>query len=222
MESLKVVINEGDVMRSIQIFSRKIMQRVVVLGLLLSVILAVTSTPVMADMTAKEQKEAQNKLRKEVKNTLAQLYKLHPSSKGAISRAYGYAVFDNFGTNLGVLSTASGKGIAYDKTSKKEIFMRMYSGGVGIGLGVKDFRLVFVFETKKAFDSFITSGWEGSAQADAAAKAGKSGGAVSGATAVSDGVWVYQYTKNGLAAQATLQETKYWKYDDLNNPPSKK
>jgi lipid-binding SYLF domain-containing protein len=196
--------------------------KVIAVCVLMSVALIVAPTAVMADMTAKEQKEAQKKLRKEVKGTLAQLYKLHPSSKAAINKAYGYAVFDNFGTNLGVLSTASGKGIAYDNTSKKELFMRMYSGGVGIGLGVKDYRLVFVFQTKKAFDSFVTSGWEGSAQADAAAKAGKDGGAVSGATAVSDGVWVYQYTKNGLAAQATLQGTKYWKYDDLNNPPTKK
>ena len=196
--------------------------KVISVCVLMSVALIVAPTAVMADMTAKEQKEAQKKLRKEVKSTLAQLYKLHPSSKAAINKAYGYAVFDNFGTNLGVLSTASGKGIAFDNTSKKELFMRMYSGGVGIGLGVKDYRLVFVFQTKKAFDSFVTSGWEGSAQADAAAKAGKNGGAVSGATAVSDGVWVYQYTKNGLAAQATLQGTKYWKYDDLNNPPTKK
>jgi len=200
----------------------KMMQIVVALFLLMAATLIITSTPVMADMTAKEQSEARKKLRKEVKSTLAQLYKLHPSSKAAVNKAYGYAVFDNFGTNLGVLSTASGKGIAYDNTNKKELFMRMYSGGVGIGLGVKDYRLVFVFETKNTFDSFVTSGWEGSAQADAAAKAGKDGGAVSGATAVSPGIWVYQYTKNGLAAQATLQGTKYWKYDDLNNPPAKK
>ena len=199
-----------------------IIQKVIALCVLMSVSLIIASTPVMADMTAKEQSEAQKKLRKEVKSTLAQLYKLHPSSKAAINKAYGYAAFDNFGTNLGVVSTASGKGIAYENTSKKETFMRMYSGGVGIGLGVKDYRLVFVFETKEAFDSFVTSGWEGSAQADAAAKAGKEGGAVSGASAVSPGVFVYQYTKNGLAAQATLQGTKYWKYDDLNNPPTKK
>ena len=202
-------------------YANKIL-KVIAVCVLMSVAPIIAPTAVMADMTAKEQKEAQKKLRKEVKSTLAQLYKLHPSSKAAINKAYGYAVFDNFGTNLGVLSTASGKGIAFDNTSKKELFMRMYSGGVGIGLGVKDYRLVFVFQTKKAFDSFVTSGWEGSAQADAAAKAGKDGGAVSGATAVSDGVWVYQYTKNGLAAQATLQGTKYWKYDDLNNPPAKK
>lgn len=202
--------------------TRNILKRVMVLCVLAAVALTVTSTAVMADMTAKEQKEARTKLRKEAKSTLAELYKLNPGAKKAISKAYGYAVFDSFGMNLGVLSTANGKGIAYDNSSRKEIFMRMYSGGVGLGLGVKDFRLVFVFETKKAFDSFITSGWDGSAQADAAAKAGKDGGAYSGATSVSDGVWVYQYTKNGLAAQATLQGTKYWKYDDLNNPPAKK
>ena len=49
-----------------------------------------------------------------------------------------------------------------------------------------------------------------------AAKAGKSGGAYSGATSVAPGVWVYQITKNGLALQLTLQGTKYYKDDDLN------
>jgi hypothetical protein len=29
-------------------------------------------------------------------------------------------------------------------------------------------------------------------------------------------VWVYRITENGLALQATLQGTKYYKNDDLN------
>ena len=40
--------------------------------------------------------------------------------------------------------------------------------------------------------------------------------AYSGATTIAPGVWVYQITKNGLAAQATLQGTKYSKDDELN------
>ena len=32
-----------------------------------------------------------------------------------------------------------------------------------------------------------------------------------------DGVELYQLTKNGLALQATLQGTKYWKDRDLND-----
>ena len=76
--------------------------------------------------------------------------------------------------------------------------------------------MIFVFENDKAYNNFLNSGWSGSGQADAAAKAGESGGAYSGATEVSPGVWVYQITKNGLALQLTLQGTKYYKDDDLN------
>jgi hypothetical protein len=58
--------------------------------------------------------------------------------------------------------------------------------------------------------------------ADAAAKAGTSGGAYSGAVEVAPEVWVYQMTKNGLALQLTLQGTKYYKDDDLNKTESVK
>lgn len=82
-------------------------------------------------------------------------------------------MFDNFGTNLFLLSTGRGKGIATDNATKKEIFMKMISVGAGIGIGVKDFRAIFVFETRQAINSFITSGWDASGQVDAAAKSGK-------------------------------------------------
>jgi lipid-binding SYLF domain-containing protein len=95
--------------------------------------------------------------------------------------------------------------------------MKMISAGAGLGLGIKDYRVVFVFENQKALDQFLNSGWAASTQGDAAAKAGKSGAAVSGAVEVNPGVWVYQITKNGLALQLTLQGTKYYKDDDLNN-----
>ena len=92
----------------------------------------------------------------------------------------------------------------------------MISAGAGLGVGVKDYRVIFVFENDKALSQFLDSGWSGSAQTDAAAKAGDKGGAYSGAVEVAPGVWVYQITKNGLALQLTLQGTKYYKDDDLN------
>ncbi len=94
--------------------------------------------------------------------------------------------------------------------------MKMVSAGAGLGVGVKDYRVIFAFATSKAFTEFLNSGWSGSAQTDAAAKAGKTGAAYSGAVEVAPGVWVYQITKNGLALQLTLQGTKYYKDDDLN------
>ena len=160
--------------------------------------------------------DKREKTRKMVSQTLADLYKLHPAAQGAIQKSAGYAVFSNLGVNLLLLSTARGSGLAVNSKSKQETFMKMISAGVGIGVGVKDFRVIFVFETEQAMTKFINSGWDGSAQADAAAKAGKEGGAYSGATNVAPDVWVYQITKNGLVLQATLQGTKYYKDDDLN------
>ncbi len=156
-----------------------------------------------------------DKTRKMANKTLQELYKLKPTAQGAIQKSAGYAVFDNMGTNLFLLSTARGSGIAVD-SGKQETFMKMISAGAGVGVGVKDYSVIFVFENAQAYNSFLNSGWSGSAQADAAAKAGQSGGAYSGAVEVSPGVWVYQITKNGLALQLTLQGTKYYKDDDLN------
>jgi len=160
--------------------------------------------------------DKREKTRKMASQTLADLYKLHPAAREAIQRSAGYAVFSNLGVNLLLLSTARGSGLAVDSKSKQETFMKMISAGAGIGAGVKDFRVIFVFETEQSLTKFIDSGWDGSAQADAAAKVGKDGGAYSGATNAAPGVWVYQITKNGLALQATLQGTKYYKDDDLN------
>jgi lipid-binding SYLF domain-containing protein len=160
--------------------------------------------------------QKREKTRKMANQTLTDLYKLQPTAQGAIQAAAGYAVFNNMGANVLLLSTARGGGVAVHSKSKRETFMKMVSAGAGLGLGVKDYRVIFVFENDKVFTRFLDSGWSGSAQADAAAKAGTSGGAYSGAVEVAPGVWVYQITKNGLALQLTLQGTKYYKDDDLN------
>jgi lipid-binding SYLF domain-containing protein len=162
--------------------------------------------------------QKRDKIRKAASQALADLYKLHPAAKGAVQKSAGYAVFSDLGVNLLLLSTAHGSGVAVNSKTKQETFMKMLSAGVGIGAGVKDFRVIFVFETEKALSEFINSGWDAGGQADAGAMAGKEGGAYSGATSVAPGVWVYQITKNGLALQATVQGTKYSKDDDLNKP----
>jgi len=148
--------------------------------------------------------------------TLKKLYKYAPNAKEMISNAYGYATFSNVGVNLIILSAEGGKGMAHNNKTGKNTYMNMGSGGVGFGLGVKDFRAIFIFENKKVFDSFVNSGWEANAQADAAAKAGNSGGALNAAITVAPGIRLYKLTQNGLAIQATIQGTKYWKDSDLN------
>ena len=86
--------------------------------------------------------------------TLQDLYKLQPAAQAAIQKAAGYAVFNNMGVNLLLLSTARGAGIAVDSKTKQETFMKMISAGVGLGMGAKDYRVVFVFEDEKALGQF--------------------------------------------------------------------
>ena len=131
-------------------------------------------------------------------------------------------MFSNVGINLLLLSTANGYGVAHNNETGKDTYMKMWSGGVGIGAGVKDFRGIFVFTTKDAFETFVESGWQAGGQADAAAKAGEKGGAADSSIDVAPGVELYQLTENGLALQATIQGTKYWKNDDLNETKKEK
>ena len=168
----------------------------------------------LAVAASTEEKRAE--IRKMRTETLAKLYKLHPQAKGDIQKSAGYAVFSNVGINLIFLSAAGGSGVAHDNRTGKDIYMKMISGGLGIGLGVKDFRGVFVFSDSKGLKQFAESGWAADAQADAAAKSGDKGGALAGAITVAPGVDLYQITENGLALQATIQGTKYYKDDELN------
>ena len=55
------------------------------------------------DDPVKDRKE----IRKMAADTLKDLYKLQPSAQAAVQKSAGYAVFDNMGTNLLVVSTAA-------------------------------------------------------------------------------------------------------------------
>lgn len=160
--------------------------------------------------------EKRQAVRDMVQETIIKLNQIEPQAKADLNSAVGYAAFTNTGINVLLLSTGNGWGIAHDNETGKETYMKMFSAGVGVGLGVKDFRGVFVFATRGAFDRFVENGWQAGGQADVAAKAGEKGGAAAGAIDVAPGVKLYQITESGLALQATIQGTKYWKDDELN------
>jgi len=189
----------------------------VIVSLLLAVVMLSGFWSGKSDKEIKaENNEAKKERQKTNSETLKKLYKYAPKAKSMIANSYGYATFTNLGVNLIILSAEGGKGMAHNNKTGKNIYMNMGSGGVGFGLGVKDFRAIFLFENKKVFDSFVNSGWEANAQADAAAKAGEDGGALNAAITVAPGIRLYKLTENGLAIQATIQGTKYWKDGDLN------
>ena len=171
----------------------------------------------MAAHASESDKEKQQKeIRSMAQETLQELYKAEPKTKAAISHAAGYAVFSNMGVKILVAGSGNGKGIAVNNSSKHETFMKMLQVQAGLGMGVKKFRVVFVFENEKALNSFINSGWQLGGQSAAAATTGDKGGSMAEAASVSEGVWMYQLTDKGLAAEISATGTKYYKDDGLN------
>lgn len=181
--------------------------------MLAALMLLVALSPLHAHASDAEDRAEIQEMRQK---TLNRLYQEEPETRDMISRAYGYAVFGSGGINAFFISAAYGSGVAHNNREGADTYMKMASGGVGIGLGIKDYRLVFVFHSPQSYEKFVKEGWDLSGQADAAAKAGTDGGELSGAGTVVNGVTVYQLTENGLALQATIQGTKYWADDDLN------
>lgn len=151
-------------------------------------------------------------------DVLNEFYARRPELKTRVRDAAGYAVFSSFGVNVLFASFGAGHGVVVKRGLFKddEMFMRMGTAGVGLGLGVKDYRALFIFKKKKRLEEFMAKGWDFGGQADAAAKSDTKGDAVGDAGSFVTGVEVYQLTKSGLVLQASLQGSKYWKDRDLN------
>ncbi len=119
--------------------------------------------------------ERQHRISDMETETLQRLYQEQPATKDKIKKAAGYGVFSNANVNIIFASAGGGYGIAVDNSTGKRTYMKMALGGIGLGLGIKDYRQVLIFKSKKTLQKFIESGWEFGGHADAAAKASETG-----------------------------------------------
>jgi len=114
--------------------------------------------------------EKKANIRKQRDEMLAQLYATNPDMKKVLKKAAGYATFKQVNVNLFLLATANGYGVVIDNKAGMDTFMLMASLGGGIGAGVKDVRVIFVFHDPQLMKQFVQEGWQVGGQADAAAK----------------------------------------------------
>jgi lipid-binding SYLF domain-containing protein len=189
--------------------------------MLVTLVVAALAVPAVAGLFSAKGDNVEEKraaVRKQRDEILAKLYASHPEAKEKVEKAIGYGTFNNKNMNLFLLSTGHGYGLVVDKAGK-ETFMAMGSLGGGVGLGYKDLSVVFIFKNADVMNKFIESGWQFGAEADATAKAGDTGGAAAkeaGADTGGNVFEIYQMTEAGVALQATVAGTKYWKDKDLN------
>ena len=172
-----------------------------------------------ADTAAKEQAKIvkeQTEINELSTKALANLYEKVPAAQRVIKNCYAYATLSNTGIKIGLFGDAHGRGIAVNNVTGEKIYMRMDETGIGLGLGVKEYDLIFVMGTETAWHSFISGDIKFAGSAEASAKDGVTGESMEGASIAANGIWVYQMTKKGLALDASIKGTKIYPYKKLN------
>jgi lipid-binding SYLF domain-containing protein len=135
----------------------------------------------------------------------------NPAAKALVDDAYGHAIFDT--TKGGFIVTgAGGTGVAMRKNGSNPIYMHMGAGGVGLGAGIENYKLVILFENEDIYERFVDGQWSAGASAQAAA--GGEGAAAVGR--FNNGVAVYHLTDQGVIAQADVTGVRFWPSDRLN------
>jgi lipid-binding SYLF domain-containing protein len=160
--------------------------------------------------------DAKVKARREVLDAMARetLDKVVASSQEAkllLARSFAYAVFDNAKLSLGV-SGGGGQGVAAVLDGSERVYMKMGTVGLNLGFGAKKYQVVFLFQTRERFRQFVDAGWQ--ADAGASATLGEKG--VGDQVNFVNGMAVYQVSEKGLALEADIAGTKYWKDKKLN------
>ena len=166
-----------------------------------------------SDETAAQQRA---EIRNMSAQTLERLYEKQPNARRVIKNCYAYATLSNSGVKVLFVGNARGRGLAINNQTGEEVFMKMREMSGGIGIGAKEYDLIFVFADKEAWDSFIAGKTRFGGSAEASANDGVSGGSIEGADIAAKGTWVYQMTTKGLTLEATLKGTKVYKDKKLN------
>ncbi len=154
----------------------------------------------------KDVDEKKDNVRKQRDEMLAEVYSTKPELKQSIAQAAGYATFKYLNVNLLLLATANGYGVAVDNKTGQETYMRMAALGGGIGAGLKDIRVIFIFHDANVMRQFVESGWQFGGAADASAKYQDTG--VAGETSGKANVSLKEGVNAGIGGEAAAGVTE--------------
>ena len=125
--------------------------------------------------------QARGQVREMSQDALSSLYEIAPGTRRVIDRAAGYAVFSTFGIKLFFAGGTTGKGMVVNNRTHRQTFMKMVQVQGGLGFGLNQNRLIYVFTNEQALRNFVNQGWEFGGQANLSAMAAGQGTQFSGA-----------------------------------------
>lgn len=101
---------------------------------------------------------------------LQELYAAKPELQAQIAKAAGYATFKKTDMKLFLVASGNGYGMLVNNQTGQKTYMRVASLGGGVGIGVSDLRVIFVFNDPSVMQTFVTEGWQFGGDADASAQ----------------------------------------------------
>lgn len=179
---------------------------------ILTILLCMLTTSAFAASADEERRQVDELSNK----TLTKLYERYPGARYVIQNCYAWATLSNSGVKVLFIGSAHGRGVAVNNELGERVYLRMKELSAGLGIGAKEYDLVFLINTREAWENFIAGKTRFAASAEAAADDGYTGGEIEGATYVAPAVWVYQMTTKGLALEATLKGTKIYRDKNLS------
>lgn len=183
---------------------------------LATLLICLFATTVLAEAKGSSPAEQRWQIDRLSAETLEKLYAKYPHARRVINNCYAYATLSNSGVKVLFIGSSHGRGVAINNQTGEKVYLRMKELSAGLGLGAKEYNLIFLLNTRDAWENFIVGKTRFGAAAEASADDGVHGGTIEGAEYVAPGVWVFQMTTKGLALEATLKGTKIYKDKNLN------
>lgn len=117
-----------------------------------------------------DKSQKQQTIQDQSSQMLQELYAIKPELQSTIANAAGYATFKKTNVHLFLVASGNGYGMLVNNQTGQSTYMDVASLGGGVGLGVTDLRVVFVFTDPSVMNQFVTQGWQFGANADANAQ----------------------------------------------------
>lgn len=148
--------------------------------------------------------------------TLEALYMRYPSAREEIAKSYGYAVLSRDDIMIYFVGFGGGYGVATEKGTGKQTFIKDAHASLGLGGGLRDSRGVLIFNTQNAFSEFVAGSWDVGAQAEIGFASRDRGFEQSAEVTFLSQTKYYQFTDAGDIIVADLPLYHVTPFDDLN------
>lgn len=166
-------------------------------GVLLSCAGVLVLLGACATMPVGDRERARQEINDRAEETIAALAERDPELQTSVETSVGYFVGRVSGLKIPVVGGGYGLGVLFDKAQGTRTYMNVRRFDLGIGLGAGSYRLLILFETREAMETFRTGVWQSGWGAESAA-----GSKSSGVASNIEGTSLHLFSESGAALVA--------------------